>query len=305
MTTVRETSVSRYIYIGGDLVQHQEGFFHNAAQTEIFYQSWRPATASKAALVLVHGVTEHSGRYDNVVNHFVPLGYAVYAHDHVGHGRSGGRRVDVERFAEFTDTLDVFVRQARAWQPETPLFLIGHSMGGLISVLYVLDYQPQLAGVVLSGPAVKPSTTLSPLVVKVGKLLSRIWPTCRFYRLPSGGASRDPAVLEAYRNDPLKTPGRLTVRLGLEMFQAMQRVLPEAAQIALPLLIVQGEADRLVDPAGARQLYEAVSSSDKTLKRYPGLYHEVFNEPEHAQVLSDVEAWVEAQLSGAGQAVKE
>lgn len=279
-------------------MKHQEGFFTGVRGTDIYHQSWLPEGNPRAVLVIAHGLTEHSGRYMNVVNHFVPKGYAVYGLDHIGHGKSGGKRVYVERFEDFRENLNFYVDMVRNWQPETPIFLVGHSMGGLISTMYSLKYQHKLTGVVLSSPALKVPDKLSPAIIFVGKVISALLPETGLIPLQAEGTSRDPAVMQAYLDDPLVVyPGKMTARLAAELMKAMQRVSAEAGKMTLPILILQGDADRLVNPTGAQMLYDTVSSTDKTLKVYERLYHEVFNEPEHQQVLGDVETWLEAHLA--------
>ncbi len=275
----------------------QEGSFADAKAAHIFYQTWLPDGEPKATLVLVHGLAEHCGRYMNVVNHFVPLGYAVYGLDHIGHGKSDGTRVYVDRFFDFVDTLKQFVDLVKQWQPAKPCFMIGHSMGGLISAAYLLEHQADLNGAVLSAPAIKASGAISSTTLTVGRLLSSLAPKMGVAQLAADGISQDPAVVEAYVNDPLVCSGKITARLGAEMLKTMPIVLENADKITLPTLIVQGTADLLVDPAGAQMLYDALSSQDKTLEFYEGFYHEVFNEPGRNQVLGDVQAWLDAHVS--------
>ncbi len=277
-------------------MSHQEGFFKGVRDANIYYQTWLPNDDPKAVLVIVHGLAEHSGRYMNVVNHVLPLGYAVYGLDHPGHGRSEGTRVYVDRFADYTETLKIYLDKVQAWQPGKPIFMAGHSLGGLITATYLLDHQEDLTGAVISGPAVKVPNSISPMTITLSRALSTLMPKFGAAQLDAEGVSRDPAVVEAYVNDPLVHTGKTTARLAAEMLNAMRRVTEEASRIRLPLMIVQGSEDKLVDPTGARMLYETVSSDDKTLKIYDGLYHEVFNEPEHAKVLSDVEAWLDAHV---------
>ena len=277
-------------------MKHKEGTMKGVRDTNIFYQYWYPEEQSRALLVIVHGLAEHSGRYMNVVNHFVPEGYAVYGIDHIGHGKSDGARVYVDRFQDYTTTLAAYVDMVRDWQPDKPIFLIGHSMGGLIAAAYLLEHQHELSGAVLSGPGIKVPDNISATVIFMGKILSRMLPKTGILQLDSKGVSRDPAVVEAYVNDPLVYTGKVTARLGAEMLKTMQKVTNNAAQIKLPLTIVQGSDDILIDPGGAQLLYDSVSSADKSIKIYKGFYHEVFNEPEHEQVLNDVQKWIEAHL---------
>jgi alpha-beta hydrolase superfamily lysophospholipase len=278
-------------------MKHQEGSFKGIRDTNIYYQCWLPENKAKAVLLIVHGLAEHSGRYMNIVNHFVPLGYAVYILDHIGHGKSSGTRVYVERFEDYTDTLKIYFDMVHRWQPDQPIFLVGHSMGGLIGAFYLLDHQSELTGAVLSGPAIKPHDTVSPVVIFVGKVISTLMPKLGVIKLEAEGVSRDPAVVQAYVNDPLVCHGKTTARLSAELLKTMRRVTAEAGKITLPILILQGSADRLVDPNGAQVLYDGVSSRDKMIRIYDGFYHEVYNEPEHDWVLGDVKAWLEAHLS--------
>ncbi|MGZ3514714.1 MAG: alpha/beta hydrolase [Thermodesulfobacteriota bacterium] len=274
-------------------MKHQEGFFKGVRDTRIFFQNWLPEGEPKAILLIVHGLAEHSGRYMNLVNHLVPLGYAVHGFDHPGHGKSDGTRVYVERFEDYTDTIKVYFDRMR---PAKPVFLVGHSMGGLIAALYLLDHQREMTGAVLSGPAVKVPGKITPTTVLVGKMFSALMPRFGLLGLDAEGVSRDPAVVQAYINDPLVHSGKITARLAAEMLKAMQHISAQASKITLPIMIVQGTADRLVDPAGARMLYDAVGSADKEIKIYEGFYHEVFNEPERERVLHDVERWIEVHL---------
>jgi acylglycerol lipase len=275
-------------------MQHSEGTFTGVRNATIYYQAWLPDGAVNGVLLVVHGLGEHSGRYMNVVNYFTPRGYAVYALDHLGHGRSDGTREYVERFGDFTDTLAVFYRMVAGWQPGKPIFLLGHSMGGLIAATYLLDHQADFRGAVISAPALVAGASVSPVTIALGKVAAVIAPKAGVLALDVNGVSRDPEVVRAYVADPLNFQGKTTARLAAEMLKAMQRVAAGVSTITLPLIVVQGSADRLVDPAGAQMLYDKAGSQDKTIKIYDGLYHEVFNEPEHDQVLADVAAWLDA-----------
>ena len=275
---------------------HQEGFFSGRRNTRIYHQCWLPDQAPRAILMITHGLGEHSGRYANVVDYFVPRGYGVYAFDYVGHGKSEGARMYVERFGDYIDETIGFFGKVCAWQPGKPIFLVGHSLGGLVGAIYLLDNQAGLAGAVLSGPLVKADDSITSLTIMVSKLLSRLAPRAGILPLDAATISRDPAVVQAYIDDPLVYTGKVPARTGAEMLGAMQRIGAEAGKITLPILILHGGADRLVNPQGAVMLHDTVSSRDKTLKIYDGFYHEVYNEPEHEQVLGDVEAWLEARM---------
>ena len=277
-------------------MEHQEGYFKGVREADIYYQFWLPEGKPKACLVIVHGLAEHSGRYMNVVNYFVSRGFAVYGLDHLGHGQSDGERVYVERFDDFTVPLKKYFDMIDMWQPGVPVFLVGHSLGGLIGSYYLLDHQDELDGAVLSGPGVKIPDNISQATILLGKIFSVLMPKAGMIQLDANAVSKDPAVVDAYVNDPLVYTGKTTARLAAEMLKAMKRVTNQAGQINLPILILQGGEDKLVDPGGANMLYEIISSKDKTLKMYEGLYHEVFNEPEREKVLRDMEVWLEAHI---------
>jgi len=277
-------------------MEHQEGFFKGVRDYDIFHQCWLPEGDPRAALLIVHGLGEHSSRYTNVVEYFVPLGYAVYALDHLGHGKSAGTRVYVDRFTDYTDTLHTYLRMVRDQLPQVPLFMFAHSMGGLIGAAYLLDHQDELDGAILSAPVVKISDTVSPVALTMSKVFSALLPKMGMLAVDAGGVSSDPRVVQAYRDDPLVHHGKVSARLGAEMLRAMQRVTAEAETIALPLLLIQGGADKLVDPQSAQMLYDLASSADKTLHVYEGFCHEMHNEPECATVLADIEDWLVAHV---------
>ena len=277
-------------------MNHVDGSFKGVRDTSIYYQAWLPDGEAKAVVLIVHGLGEHSGRYMNVVNAVVPRGYAVYALDHIGHGKSGGQREVVERFEDYTDTLTTYLAMVKDWQAGKPVFLLGHSMGGLIASFYLLDHQDAFAGAVISAPAVKIGDNVSKGTILMGKVLSALAPKVGLLALDANSISRDPEVVQAYVNDPLVFHGKTPARLAAELLKAMLHVMAEADRITLPFIVVQGSEDKLVDPSGSQMLYDKASSIDKTIKIYQGLYHEVFNEPERNRVLKDVEVWLAAHI---------
>lgn len=277
-------------------MKYQEGFFEGVRGAKIYHQTWAPEGESKAALLLVHGLAEHSGRYMNVVDHFVPLDYAIYGVDHLGHGKSDGTRVFVERFEDFTETLGIFLSMLKVWQPGKPIFLVGHSMGGLIAPLFAIAHQSDLTGLIISAPLSKVPDYISPMLIFVGRLFSAILPKFGIQEIAAEGVSSDPAVVKAYDEDPLVYRGKTTARLAAEMLAAMQHLQVDATKIELPALVMQGSEDKLVDPDCAAALHDVLGSSDKTLKVYSGFYHEIFNEPERHQVFADMQTWMKARL---------
>lgn len=277
-------------------MKHYENYFKNHKKQNIFYQSWIPDGDIKAILLIVHGLAEHSGRYENVVRHFTPKGYAIYAYDHPGHGRSNGERCFIERFDDFLQTLEAFSGQVKRGFSDTPVYVVGHSMGGAITASYLTTRQEDFSGAILSGPAVKISDNMPKITLLLGKILSALAPKSGLTQLNAEGVCRDPNVVKAYENDPLVYRGKITARLAGELFSAIKQTNKNAHKITIPLLIVQGGEDILVPADGAITFSEIVGSTDKTIKIYDDLYHEVFNEPEHEQVLTDVENWLESHL---------
>jgi alpha-beta hydrolase superfamily lysophospholipase len=275
-------------------MDHQEGFLSGVRDHQIYYQHWLPDETVKGVLLVVHGLAEHSGRYMNLVEHLVPQGYALYALDHIGHGRSEGTRAHVERFSDYTETLQTYEDMVRAWQPDKPFFLFGHSMGGLIAQMYLLERQDAFRGAILSGAVANMAEATSPLTLFAARVLSALAPKAGLTVLDADLVSRDPEVVQAYVTDPLVYRGKIRARLGYEMIKAANHVTEHAAEISLPIMIVHGERDGLVPASGSQAFYERVGSADKTLEIYEGLFHEVCNEPECTMVLSDIERWLEA-----------
>ena len=278
-------------------MDHFEGTFPGDGGLELYYQRWRPAGEPRAALAVVHGFGEHSGRYGNVVDRFVPRGYAVYAFDLRGHGHSAGPRGHVDSFAEYRADVRAFLDLVGREEPGKAKFLLGHSQGGLIVLNYTLHDPSGLAGVVAASPALG-QLPVSPLLVFLARILSTIWPR---FTLEAGldvtCLSRDPAVVKAYVNDPL-VHGKATARLGTEISAAIDWTQAHAADMALPCLIVHGCSDQLCSAEASRIFYENVTSSDKERHEYEGCYHELFNDLDRDIVLADVEAWFQARLQG-------
>jgi acylglycerol lipase len=277
-------------------MEHNEGFFKGLAGNNIYYQNWLPEGGMKASVIAVHGLAEHSGRYLNLVNHLVPSGYGVHSFDFEGHGKSDGMRGYIRRFRDYTDTLETYTQIITKQHGHLPLFLAGHSMGGLIALRFLLERQRDFTGAVLSGPLIRPKEHVPAIFATLVEILSIIFPKMRVHSLEAQYVSRDPEVVKAYIDDPLVFNGKITSRLGSELAKTMSLIATKAGEITLPLLIVQGGADKLVDPQGTQEFFGKVQSADKTIAVYDGLYHEVFNEPEKNEVLQVVKNWIDAHL---------
>ncbi|MBN1658870.1 MAG: lysophospholipase [Anaerolineae bacterium] len=276
-------------------MDHQEGTFKSRDGVELYYQRWRPEGRPRAVLPVVHGFGEHSGRYRNVVNWFVPRGYAVYSFDLRGMGRSPGVRGHVESFAEYRSDVRAFLDLVKEAEPDRPRFLLGHSQGGLIALNYVLHDPSDLDGIIASAPAVG-ALPVSPVLVLVARSLSRIWPQLKMATgLDVKALSRDPEVVRAYVDDPL-VHNLATPRLGTEMMAAIRWTQEHAADLALPLLIVHGTGDRICPCDASGEFFDKVTWGDKERQTYEGYYHEVFNDVGKEMVLADVEVWLDRHL---------
>ncbi|MBM3166912.1 MAG: alpha/beta hydrolase, partial [Chloroflexi bacterium] len=262
-------------------MKHTEGKFKGHNGLDIYYQYWEPEGDPKAVLLVAHGLAEHGGRYKNLVNYFVPKGYAVWAMDHRGHGKSEGTRSYIEKFDEYLTDLETFFGIVRKEHKTDKIFLVGHSLGGTIATAYMIEHQKDFDGGILSGASLSQTAAVSPVLLAMAGIISALMPRMGVTILDAAALSKDQAVVDAYVNDPLVFRGKIPARMGAELVR-MWKTLPEQMpKLKLPMLIMHGADDKLSSPEGSKILYEKVSSKDKTLKLYDGLYHEILNEPEH------------------------
>lgn len=255
-------------------------------------RSWAPSSSPRAVVGLVHGYAEHSGRYDHVAQTFTDQDAIVYAYDQRGYGQSEGQRAYVASFEHYLDDLARFLDFVGKQNPDLPLFLFGHSMGGLVVLKYVLERNPTLRGLLLSAPAIKINPDLAPVLRRVAQVVGDLFPTLPTTRSPQGAISRDPAVVEEAQNDPLNYHGRVLARTGAEMLRAGRDVRSRLDDLDDPFIVIHGTADTLASPDWSKRLYERAASDDKTINLYEGLYHETFNEPEQDEVLHDLGTWL-------------
>lgn len=273
-----------------------ERSFDGVGGVRIVFDVWTPQATPRGVVVLSHGFGEHARRYDHVALRFGEAGLATYALDHRGHGRSGGKRVLCKDISEYTGDFHILVGIATREHPGVARVVLGHSMGGAVVFSYGVDHPDDYQLMVLSGPAVAMGDEVSPVLAVVAKALGAIVPGLPVQRLDSSLVSRDPEVVAAYDNDPLVHHGKVPAGVGRALLRVAETMPQRAAALAAPVLIVHGEQDGLILVDGSRRLAACIGSADVQLKIYPGLYHEVFNEPENAVVLDDVMAWIDARL---------
>ena len=277
-------------------MEHVDGRLDGVEGVELYWQGWLPSLESsggppRGVLLICHGMGEHSGRYATVVDALVPDGWAVYGLDHRGHGRSGGVRVHVSHYADFLADLDTFRRMV-ATRHETRPFLLGHSMGGQIALAYALDHQDDLAGLVLSAPALQ-APPVPRAVRAVATALARVTPRLRRAVVDIATISRDEAVVTDYRTDALVHQGHPTIALSLALAEQMTLLPARVRDLRLPLLVQHGTDDRICPPDGSRALAESVGTDDLTVRWYDGLWHEIYHEPERERPLADLREWLD------------
>lgn len=285
-------------------MKHKTDHFRGAHGEELFYQIWRPDDSALATLVIVHGFSDHCNRYMNLVKGLVPRNMVICSFDQRGHGHSPGSRGHIDSFSEYREDLRLFMQFVVSKEPENPLFLFGHSMGGLIVLDYGLHYPQGLNGIIASAPHLS-DPPVSPIVASLARLLSGILPALSINAgLDEDGISRDIGVVQAYHDDPL-VHGKGTPRLSTELAAAVDATQANAANFKPPLLIYHGSADRLTSPEASRDFYEKVKSDNKRYISYEGGYHESHNDLHQERVVIDVGQWIEEQIRIAAQQPQE
>ena len=277
-------------------ITRAEHAFDGVDDVRIVYDVWTPGFTPRGVVILAHGLGEHARRYDHVAARFGREGLITYALDHRGHGRSGGKRVLVKDICEYTADFGTLVGIAAKDHPGLTRIVLGHSMGGGIVFAYGVEHPDDYDLMVLSGPAVAAQLAVSPLLGWVAKTMGTIAPGLPLQALDASAVSRDPAVVNAYNTDPLVYHGKIPGGVARALLVVGETMPQRAPSLTAPLLVVHGSDDRLIPVEGSRRLVEAVGSRDVELTVYPGLYHEVFNEPEQEQVLDDVVSWINARL---------
>lgn len=272
-----------------------EETFKGSGGVEIFFRSWQPASKPRAVVVICHGVNSHSGQYLWAAEQFVAAGHAVYALDLRGRGKSGGARFYVDKVSDYVSDLATLVKLAKSREPGVPVFLLGHSAGGVVSCTYALDSQAELAGLICESFAFRvPAPNFALALIKG---LSRIAPRLPVLKLKNEDFSRDPKAVQALNEDPLTANEVQPAKTVAALVRADERLEKNFQNITLPVFILHGTQDRATVPSGSQFFYDTVGSRDKTLKLYEGHFHDLLNDVDKEVVMADTQRWIDKHLS--------
>jgi len=280
----------------------EEGFFSAADGLRLFWHSVKPAQPI-AHVAVLHGYAEHLGRYQEITHALVTAGYAVHLMDARGHGQSGGKRAHCDKFDEYLQDTELFLARVTSQANGAPVFLLGHSHGGLVAARYLLDKPNAVKAALLFSPYFRLKLAVSPLKVWAARLIGKALPA-----LPMKNAlkveqlTRDVAIQNATKTDPLYQQ-IATPRWFSESTAAQETVLRRATEFVTPFIMFFGGADPIADPVAGREFFAAATSKDKQLKVYDGLLHELFHEPERDLVLRDMLTWLDERAKAPAKAV--
>ena len=285
-------------------MQHFEFEWQTEDRLQLYAQGWQPEAEPKGVVCLVHGLGEHSGRYGHLAAFLSQAGYALLTFDLRGHGKSEGQRGHTPSYEALLDDISHLLAEAAKRYPERPRFLYGHSLGGNLVINYAMRRRPQLAGVIATGPLLRPGFEPPAWKLTLGKIMYSLWPTLSMSNeLDRQDLSRDPEVVRAYNDDPF-VHDRVSARLAMDMLQADLWALEQAAEFPLPLLLMHGSADRLTSAQASRE-FAAQAGHRCTLKIWDGFYHEIHNEPEQGQVFECLLEWLVSNESTSNEAMRD
>lgn len=269
----------------------KNGTMTDHAGRHIFTKTWLPDGTPRANIILVHGIGEYCERYEHVCEFLTGIGCAVYGFDHIGHGKSDGKRGCMS-YADAYEIINTIKAQLLEQMPEIPVILYGHSMGGGVVLSYGLTYSDGLKGIIATSPAVGMANPMKPAVVRMLRVLKKIAPNLTASNgLPADGISHDRAVVEKYQSDPL-VHDKVSVTLGLDLMDSGERVAAWDREYPVPLLVAQGNEDQLVDPVAAEN-FALHAKGNVTYKRFEGGYHELHNEPDKQELFDVFARWID------------
>jgi alpha-beta hydrolase superfamily lysophospholipase len=273
----------------------KESTFEGVGGVKIFTRSWQPEGKTRGVVVIVPGFNSHSGQYLWVGEQFAAKGLAAYAIDLRGRGRSEGERFYVEKMEDYTDDVATLVRTAKSENPGLPVFVLGHSAGGVVSCIYTLDHQSEINGLICESFAY--DLPVPGFVLSILKGFDHIAPHLHVYTLKNENFSRDPLFVESMNNDPLIKGESEPTQTASVMIDASRRLNKEFPLIKLPVLILHGTEDKATNPSGSQFFYDTAGSTDKTLKLYEGHYHDLLNDLDKETAMGDIDDWIAARVA--------
>lgn len=266
---------------------------------KLFIRTWKPDNSKhdlRGVILISHGYAEHSGRYSYTAKYFTDKNFAVYAVDHYGHGRSDGKKADIPDFNIFVDDLEFVLSKVKKLEKDKPVFLLGHSMGGAIATILASRSEDKLKGLILSGPSIRIDGGVSNFTKSISKIIAFFAPYLPLVEFAVEGISKDPKVVENYKNDPYNYNGKVRARMGREMLRSEELISEELiSKISVPTLILHGKKDPLVNPECSQIVFSNISSKEKEIHIIENLYHEILNEPEKDEVLSIIGKWLDTR----------
>jgi len=278
-------------------MQYGDGRFKSQDNLNLYRQWWRPDSEPKAIVIFVHGSLEHSGRYADAASKLVEHGYGIHAYDLRSHGKSEGEPLYIPCFDALIQDLNTFISLLRQDYPDKPIFLLGHSVGCIIILAFILQNKPSdIKGIIFNAPILKMSTGVSSWVRIFAPLIMHLFPRLRLKAIDTRLISTDPKAIAGYENDLLIEKKGLFACTAADFLRTLNNVLPRLEEITTPLLILHGTLDRIADIEGSEELYKRASSSDKTFKKYELLYHDLFHEVKKERIFSDIAAWLDERL---------
>lgn len=271
-----------------------ESTFAGVGGLKIATRSWTPEGSPRAIMILIHGFNAHSGYMTWPAEQFAAKGLAAYALDLRGRGKSEGKRFYVENFSDYLADVDRFVQIARTENPGLPVYVLGHSAGGVIATSYVFEHQSEIAGLICESFAY--DVGLPDAVSLILKGISHLTPHLHVFALKNADFSRDPKAVAAMDADPLIAKESQPAETAAEMLKAADRLTENFSKFTTPVLIIHGTADKATRPAGSQHFYDTAGSTDKTLKLYEGHYHDLLNDVDRESVMADIQAWIDERL---------
>lgn len=276
-------------------IASREVSWTNSQSQKIYAVHW-PVPAARAVVCIIHGLGEHGGRYEHLARFFQENEIACFTYDRLGYGHSDGRRGDVEHFGHYLDSIGQLLQTAREHYPELPIFPYGHSVGGALLLTYLKQREADIAGAIISAPYIRLAFPPPPIKIALGKAMRKIWPTfTQEAPLELNDLSRDPSIAPAYAADPL-THKRLSARTGIDLLELSEDLQQHGGHLKYPMLFTHGDRDKITHHDGTRDYVARHDGPDLQFKSWPGLYHELHNEPEKEEVFEFVLNWLWQRL---------